>query len=519
MAQSRKKTTSKPKPKPKPAAKAAANPSPDRNLNLTGLLMTGMGLVSALGLFSSRSTNILAAIYTLLRKGFGWGAFLLPILLLGGGLIILLRNMDGAPRISPEQTAGISSLYLAGLTTLQYFTFPLDFQASKIIAASGIGGGFIGTYLLAPLQYTFATAGTAIALFAWILISLSLSLDIPILELFQWVPGFFNSLKTLYLKLFPPPEKPAPRFAPPVRISVPDLKTPPNVDTNPADAHKMFPDTVADLNWVLPDIAEILNIGQNIKPNEEFDLHRAGVIEETLESFGAPGHVVEINRGPTITQFGVEPDFIDIRGQKRRVRVNKITSLADDLALALAAKRIRMEAPVPGKGYIGIEVPNEEVSLVALRDAIQGPDFKKLSSPLRFALGRDVSGTAVSADLADMPHLLIAGTTGSGKSVCVNGLISCFLLHNTPDDLRMIMVDPKRVELSGYDGIPHLLAPVVVDLERVVGVLQWVSREMDQRYHKFSQAGARHIIDFNNKTVKEGGKKLPYLVVIIDELA
>ncbi|NQS92484.1 MAG: DNA translocase FtsK 4TM domain-containing protein, partial [Chloroflexi bacterium] len=519
MAQTRKKTTSKSKPKPKPKAKSAANPSPDRNLNLTGLLMTGLGVVSAWGLFSSRSTNLLTEIYTLLRKGFGWGAFLLPVLLLAGGIVILARKMDGAPRISPEQTAGISLLYLAGLTTLQFFTFPLDFQASKIIAASKNGGGYIGAFLLAPLELTFGTAGTAIALFAWILLSLSLSLEIPILELFRWVPGIVNSLKNLFYKLFPPREKPAPRVDPPVQVSIPDLKSPPKVESKLSEAHKMFPEPVADLNWVLPEIPEILNIGQDIEPNEEFDLHRAGVIEDTLESFGAPGHVVEINRGPTITQFGVEPDFVEVRGQKRRVRVSKITSLSDDLALAMAAKRIRIEAPVPGKGYIGVEVPNEEVSLVALRDAILGPDFMKMTSPLRFALGRDVSGAAVSADLADMPHLLVAGTTGSGKSVCVNGLISCFLLHNTPDDLRMIMVDPKRVELSGYDGIPHLLAPVVVELERVVGVLQWVSREMDQRYHKFSQAGARHIIDFNHKTIKEGGKKLPYLVVIIDELA
>jgi S-DNA-T family DNA segregation ATPase FtsK/SpoIIIE len=281
----------------------------------------------------------------------------------------------------------------------------------------------------------------------------------------------------------------------------------------------MFTDPPPDLNWVLPDVQEILNVGVDIEPDEEFDRQRAKIIEETLDSFGSPGQVVEINRGPTITQFGVEPDFIEVRGKKRRVRVSKITGLADDLALAMAARRIRIEAPVPGKGYIGVEVPNEEISLVALRDAIQSPQFNKLKSPLRFALGRDVSGSAFSTDLAEMPHLLIAGTTGSGKSVCVNSLISCFLLHNTPDDLRMIMVDPKRVELSGYDGIPHLLAPVVVDLERVVGVLQWVSREMDQRYHKFSEAGARHIKDFNRKIIREGGNKLPYLVVIIDELA
>ena len=146
----------------------------------------------------------------------------------------------------------------------------------------------------------------------------------------------------------------------------------------------MFHDPIPDLNWVLPNVPEILNIGMDIEPNEEFDQHRAAIIEETLESFGSPGHVVEINRGPTITQFGVEPDFIEVRGQKRRVRVSKITSLADDLALALAAKRIRMEAPVPGKGYIGMEVPNEEISLVALRDAIQSPVIQKDEKPSAF---------------------------------------------------------------------------------------------------------------------------------------
>jgi len=326
-----------------------------------------------------------------------------------------------------------------------------------------------------------------------------------------------DSFKNLFQKLFPKREEITsfPAAPPPSPLEKHQIRG----DSSPPTVPSLFPEDEPALNWVLPNIPDILNIGQDIEPNEEFDQHRAAMIEETLESFGAPGTVVEINRGPTITQFGVEPDFIEIRGQKRRVRVNKITSLSNDLALALAAKRIRMEAPVPGKGYIGVEVPNEEISLVALRDAIQSPSFKKLKTPLKFALGRDVSGVAFADDLTDMPHLLIAGTTGSGKSVCVNALICCFLLHNTPDDLRMIMVDPKRVELSGYDGIPHLLAPVVVDLERVVGVLQWVSREMDQRYHMFSEAGARHIKDYNQRMKRKDGRMLPYLLVIIDELA
>jgi S-DNA-T family DNA segregation ATPase FtsK/SpoIIIE len=483
------------------------------------MLLSALGLASAVGMFSSRTTPLLATMQSLLRRGFGWGSYLLPILLLAGGTLILLRKMEGAPQLKSEQTLGVTLLYLAGLTALQYFTFPVDFRASRTIAAEGLGGGYVGAFLLAPFQSTFGTAATAIALLAWILLSLSLSLEIPVLELFNWVPGFLESLKNLFRKLFPKRERPAYRTPPPSPTPVPDLKPQPKVEATSPAMPQLFEEDTPQLNWVLPDVAEILNIGQNIEPNEEFDRHRASIIEETLESFGSPGQVVEINRGPTITQFGVEPDFIEVRGKKRRVRVSKITSLADDLALALAAKRIRMEAPVPGKGYIGVEVPNEEIALVALRDAIQSPSFKHIKSPLRFTLGRDVSGEAFAADLTEMPHLLIAGTTGSGKSVCVNALITCFLLHNTPDDLRMIMVDPKRVELSGYDGIPHLLAPVVVDLERVVGVLQWVSREMDQRYHRFSQAGARHIADYNQRAVREGGQKIPYLLVIIDELA
>jgi S-DNA-T family DNA segregation ATPase FtsK/SpoIIIE len=181
-----------------------------------------------------------------------------------------------------------------------------------------------------------------------------------------------------------------------------------------------------------------------------------------------------------------------------------------------------VEAPVPGKGYIGIEVPNEQIALVTLRDVVESEAFRRLKSPLRFALGQDVAGNAVAADLAAMPHLLIAGQTGSGKSVCVNSLICCLLLHNTPDDLRLIMVDPKRVELTNYNGIPHLLAPVVVETERVVGVLQWVLREMDMRYHKLAQAGTRNINEYNARLDNRADgkeKKLPKLVVFIDELA
>jgi S-DNA-T family DNA segregation ATPase FtsK/SpoIIIE len=272
--------------------------------------------------------------------------------------------------------------------------------------------------------------------------------------------------------------------------------------------------------WVLPEISDILEKGAASRADETFDRERARLIEETLRVFGAPARVVEINRGPVITQFGVEPDFLEGRGGRRtKVKVSKISALADDLALALAAPSIRIEAPVPGKGYVGIEVPNTDVSLVALRDVIEGQRSQKIRSRLKLGLGKDVSGGSVLADLSAMPHLLIAGTTGSGKSVCVNAIISCLLLQNTPEDLQFVMVDPKRVELPSYHGIPHLLAPVVVELDRVVSALQWVSREMDRRYHLFAQLGVRNIADYNRRVKQSGGRSMHYIVVVIDELA
>jgi len=273
--------------------------------------------------------------------------------------------------------------------------------------------------------------------------------------------------------------------------------------------------------WRLADYRELLEAGSSQEIDQHLLLQRARLIEDTLESFGAPGRVVEVNTGPVITQFGVEPNYIERRGGGRsRVKVSAIAALDKDLALALAAKSIRIEAPVPGKGYVGIEVPNAESDLVSLRDVMSSAQHHKLvsKSRLTIGLGKRVDGGAVSADLTKMPHLLVAGATGSGKSVAVNAIISCLLLQNSPEDLQFIMVDPKRVELAGYNGIPHLVAPVVVDLERIVGVLKWVQREMDDRYKRFASAGARNILDYNLKIDPEQDK-MPYLIVIIDELA
>jgi len=275
-------------------------------------------------------------------------------------------------------------------------------------------------------------------------------------------------------------------------------------------------------SWRLPNAMELLeDWGQQELSQQEIQ-GRVHTIERTLESFGVPARVVEVNQGPVVTQFGIEPGFVTGRnGKQTKVKVSKISGLADDLALALAASPIRIEAPVPGRSIVGLEVPNQDVSIVSLRGVMESEAFEALSKKtlLPIALGENVSGEAIVANLATMPHLLIAGATGSGKSVCINAIISCLLCVNTPENLRMIMIDPKRVELTGFNGIPHLLAPVVVDLDRVVGTLQWVTREMEQRYKRFAKVGARNIDDYNRRVTAGSQDHMPYIVVFIDELA
>jgi len=288
--------------------------------------------------------------------------------------------------------------------------------------------------------------------------------------------------------------------------------------------------------WKLPPI-DILDMTPEIEFGEADNVQRARIIEDALASYGVETKVVQINAGPTVTQFGVEPGWdrkfkeikekdrdgnINVRLEeisKTRVKVERITSLANDLALALAAPTIRIEAPVPGKSMVGIEVPNTTLGMVSLRGVIESSGFQKIEarSKLSLALGKGAGGEATSADLSRMPHLLIAGATGSGKTVCLNAIICCLLQHNTPNDVRFIMVDPKRVELTPYNSIPHLAAPVIVDTNKALSALRWLSQEMDQRYQKLATAGARNIEGYNKN--KQGEEKLPYVVLVIDELA
>lgn len=246
----------------------------------------------------------------------------------------------------------------------------------------------------------------------------------------------------------------------------------------------------------------------------------AEIIHETLWDFDLPVEIVNVETGPTITQFGVQPLSVERGGQKRKVRVSRIASVADDLALALAAPAIRIEAPVPGQPFVGIEVPNPEKTMVGLKSILQSKQMARQGGILPLALGRNTSGTPVVSDLALAPHLLIAGATGSGKSACINGLIVSLLMYHGPESLRFIMVDPKLVELPGYNHIPHMIGKVITDLEEVHGALTWLLLQMDDRYNLFREHSVRNIEGYNRLARRRKKlESLPHVVLVVDELA
>lgn len=285
-------------------------------------------------------------------------------------------------------------------------------------------------------------------------------------------------------------------------------------ETDKIEAHiRHAEEHVPDKPYTYPPIGLLnaVQIKRSKKAGPEDIKKSAFILEDTLRSFGITATVVNISRGPVVTRYELQP--------APGVKVSRIVSLADDIALNLAAPRVRIEAPIPGKAAVGIEVPNSEVETVFIRDMLDTDEFKKKQSPLVFALGQDLAGKNIFADISTMPHMLIAGATGSGKSVCINTLIASILFKATPEDVRMIMIDPKVVELNIYNNIPHLLVPVVTDPKKAASALNWAVQEMTSRYKTFAEKGARDIKKYNEEIKREGGPKLPYILVIIDELA
>jgi DNA segregation ATPase FtsK/SpoIIIE, S-DNA-T family len=275
---------------------------------------------------------------------------------------------------------------------------------------------------------------------------------------------------------------------------------------------------IENKDYVLPAVSLLEQPKKTDQSGEHRLIHEnAAKLERTFESFGVKAKVTQVYLGPAVTKNEVHPDV--------GVKVSRIVSLSDDLALALAAKDIRIEAPIPGKSAIGIEVPNSEIAMVSLREVLEAKEGDKPDSKLQVALGRNISGEAIKAELNKMPHLLVAGATGSGKSVCINGIITSILMRAKPHEVKMMMIDPKMVELNVYNGIPHLLAPVVTNPKKAAQALQKVVSEMERRYELFSHTGTRNIQGYNEYVnrynIEEEDKQplLPYIVVIVDELA
>jgi S-DNA-T family DNA segregation ATPase FtsK/SpoIIIE len=544
---------------------------------ITGIALLFTTAVVALSVLAPSQGQFTTFISQTLGRGFGLARYVVPLATGLAGVYFVLRGMDQQPRVPIYRLLGLILLFFIFVAFASLVAVRRNPALGDVYTAAqaGQGGGYLGAVLSDVSVQLLGNLGTIVTLAVLGIIGAVLVSGITRRDVGGWLERASQPrAATPEAEVLPVGERtirmnpnrgrsadvtpePAPAQMPlitdeelkqgkakskstPVPVSKPAPKpaarparaqTAPAVATDSADP--LFvggtpgtPTTAAapvsdGYTWTLPHIDDVLESGTDLDLNNAAIREQVEVIEQTLESFGAPATVVEINQGPTITQFGVEPNYLVQRGGKRtKVKVGKIAGLADDLALALAARSIRIQAPVPGKGYVGIEVPNTAKALVSLRDVMESPEFGKVKSPLRVGLGQNVAGTPIVADLAAMPHLLIAGTTGSGKSVCVNGLIAGLLLLNTPDDLKLVMVDPKRVELTGYNGIPHLAAPVVVEMDRVVGTLQWAQREMDHRYKLFAEVGARNISDYNKKTSRRVGQaKMPYIVIIVDELA
>ncbi|MDP8229993.1 MAG: DNA translocase FtsK [Candidatus Gorgyraea atricola] len=459
----------------------------------------------------------------LVFKVVGYAGFLIPFLCFTWGIGILAERLEQKPLfrflglgLLFSSASAFFSLTAAGDSVLSVERGGLIgfFVSSKILGYFGGIGGYIVTLALAILSLMVATEFLIIPIFsflfgrAWKLISgMASKKRVRVKDRPKLRPAVNLGTRDKGQGTRDKEEKKVERPVAP-RIVLPKPKIFAQPKPAPKKPVKLTPRIVGD--YKLPSL-ELLNMPssepEKIK-GEDLE-GSARVLEDTLQDFGIDAKVVEINKGPVITRYELQP--------APGVKVNKITALSDDIALTMKATTVRIVAPIPGKSAVGIEVPNQSTSLVGLREILESREYQKQagSSKLAIALGKDIAGRSVVADLGDMPHLLIAGTTGSGKTVCVNSLIMSMIYNATPDELKFIMVDPKMVELAIYNGLPHLLCPVVTDSKKASGVLEWVVSEMEVRYKKLAKAVARNIDAFNQKS----SEKMPYLVVIIDELA
>jgi len=460
-------------------------------------------------------------------KVIGYAGFFIPFLLTVWGIGVLAERLAEKPVI---RFTGVLFLFVSGssffaLTGSPDLALMMErggliglFLSGKIIGYFGVIGGYIITLVISALALLLATE--------FLIIPMASFLFVRTWNLLGNLRKVKNGQKDVFGRVNPLREKPRPKPAVKAektsdekKVRESEKETKPEKPVLPKftlpkpkpalkKPIKIEPRIVGD--YKLPTL-DLLN---SSPPESEKMLSEdleasAKILEDTLADFNIEAKVVNISKGPVITRYELQP--------APGVKVNRITALSDDIALVMKASTVRIVAPIPGKSAVGIEVPNPSSSLVYLREILESREYQKKVglSKLTIALGKDISGKSVVADLGDMPHLLIAGTTGSGKTVCVNSLIMSMVYNATPDELKFIMVDPKMVELAIYNGLPHLLCPVVTDSKKAAGALEWVVSEMESRYKMLAKATTRNIDAFN----KKAAEKLPYIVVIIDELA
>ncbi|MCC7355866.1 MAG: DNA translocase FtsK, partial [Anaerolineae bacterium] len=435
-----------------------------------GVALLLLGGVTLLSLASPVRGSLTAAWLQTLRVGVGIGVWLVPLWMAAGGLWLILRASNHPPRIGWRRPVGVALLNLVFLGVAHLMVGISDPLQD---ALNGRGGGLLGYALSESLWSGIGPAAAIPILLILALLGLFLLTNLSLGEIGAAFAAAWQGLQTFLARPIP-----RPRAAPPLptgetskiirllkgvtrtaRTAEPKTQkagTTAQADNviQAADRFKPTrpPRVIGSAHeWRLPTLDEVLEEAVEHELSQGEIRNRVKIIERTLESFGVPARVVEVNQGPAVTQFGVEPGYIPKKGpegeiEQRKVSVRKIEALVNDLALALSTSPIRIQAPVPGRPMVGIEVPNMEKALVTLRSVMASDSFQRIGSLLKIALGQDVSGQPISADLATMPHLLIAGQTGSGKSVCINSIVSCLLCINTPDTLRFLMIDPKMVE-------------------------------------------------------------------------
>ena len=515
-----------------------------------GIFLFAIALISILS-FVDLAGGLGEKIDALARLSFGIGTFLFPIVLIFLGWKIIKSEDIIESRAS---FAGIAMIFIFFLSAIHIFYAP---ETMFEIAEAGKGGGFLGAVIAWALSSLIGKWGGLVVILALILISSLLTFNISFIELVEKIKPKKTDKENIeknednnikedeeeidnikiniagqkkekqgILSMFAGKigkNKKRPEFSvKPIdedensNIEIENSSEKENSD-NGEDYSELEIKAKNDMqknkniSWKMPSL-NLLD-GYDKEPTSGDIKANSNIIKRTLANFGVQVEMGEVNVGPTVTQYTLKPAV--------GIKLSRIIALQNDLALALAACSVRIEAPIPGKSYAGIEIPNQSIAMVRLKNIIDSDDFENRKSDLNIVLGRDVAGKAILANLANMPHLLIAGSTGSGKTVCINTLITGLLYQNSPEDLKFIMVDPKRVELTSYNDIPHLLTPVITDPDKAINSLKWSISEMEKRYELLSHLGCRNIESYNSavRTKYKLRDTLPYIIIIIDELA